>query len=51
MACLLFGTKQLPEPIMTYCQLDLREESFVKFKSNYNNFHTTKQNTSENVVC
>ena len=30
MVCRLFGAKQLPEPMLTYCQLDHWEETFVQ---------------------
>ena len=33
MACRLFGTKPLPEPMLVYCQLDSREEISGRFKS------------------
>ena len=31
MACHLFGAKPLPEPTLTYCQLDPWEQTSVKF--------------------
>ena len=31
MACRLFGAKPLPEPMLTYCQLDSYEQTSVKF--------------------
>ena len=33
MVCHLFGIKPLPEPMMTYCQLDLQEQT-VKLQWN-----------------
>ena len=35
MACRLFGAKPLPEPMLTYCQLDPWEQTSVKFESKY----------------
>ena len=35
MACRLFGAKPLPEPMMTYCQLDPKEQTSVQFKWKY----------------
>ena len=31
MSCRLFGTKPLPEPMMTYCQWDTYKQTAVKF--------------------
>ena len=42
MACRLFGTKPLPEPMMAYCQLDSQEQISVKFKTEFSNFHSRK---------
>ena len=44
MACHLFGAKLLPEPILTYCQLDPKEkeQTSVKFKSKYKKFNPRK---------
>ena len=39
MACHLFGTKPLPEPMMAYRQLDLWEQYSVNFLSKLNYFH------------
>ena len=33
MACRLFGAKPLPEPMLTFCQLDPQEQTSVKFES------------------
>ena len=33
MACRLFGAKPLPEPMLTCCQLDHKEQTSVKFES------------------
>ena len=35
-------TKLLPEPIITYWQLDAQEYNSVKFKLKYNKFHSRK---------
>ena len=35
MACRLFGTKPLPEPMLAYCQLDSWEQVSVKFESKF----------------
>ena len=42
MACRLFGTKPLPEPMLTYCQLDSWEQISVKFESEFCHFHSRK---------
>ena len=49
MACRLFGTKPLPEPMLTYCQLDPEEQIAVKFYQNTKLF--IEKNAFENVVC
>ena len=41
-ACRLFGAKPLPEPMLPYCQLDLWEQTSVKFESKYKPFHSWK---------
>ena len=33
MACRLFDAKPLPEPILTYCQFDLKEQASVQLES------------------
>ena len=38
----MFSTNILPEPIMTYCQLDLSERTSVKFESKFKHFHRGK---------
>ena len=38
MACRLFGAKPLPEPMLTFCQLDPLEQTSVKFESKYEIF-------------
>ena len=43
MACRLFSAKSLPEPMPTCCQLNLYEQSTVKFESKY------KKNSFKNV--
>ena len=40
MACPLFGVKPLPEPMLTYCQLDPKEQTSVKFESKYKIFRS-----------
>ena len=42
MACSLFNTKQLPEQILAYYQLDLREQISLKFHLNFEDFHSWK---------
>ena len=42
MACHLFGAKPLPEPMLTYCQLDPWELTSAKFESKYKSFHSGK---------
>ena len=42
MACRLFGTKPLPEPMLTYSQLDSWEYISVKFESQFYHFHSRK---------
>ena len=42
MASCLFGAKPLPEPLLTYWLLDPYEQTSVKFKSKYKNFHSRK---------
>ena len=38
MACHLYDAKPLPEPMMTYCQVDPLEQTSVKFESKYKIF-------------
>ena len=42
MACRLFDTKPLPEPILAYCQLDSWEQISLKFEFEFYSFHTRK---------
>ena len=42
MACRLFGTKLLPKPMQTYCQLDPQEQTSVKLEPKYEVFHSWK---------
>ena len=42
MACRLFGTKPLPKPMLTYCQLDPQEQTSFKFQSVFKHFHSGK---------
>ena len=48
-ACRLFGAKPLPEPMLTYCQIDSWEQILVKFKWEFYHFHSRK--CIWNVVC
>ena len=41
-ACRLFGAKPLPEPMLTYSQLDSLEQILVKFESEFCHFHSRK---------
>ena len=41
-ACRLFGTKPLPKPVLTYCQLDSWKRISVKFESEFYHFHSRK---------
>ena len=49
MACHLLGAKPLPEPMVSYCQLDFWE--YIKWNSNQNSIMLTQENAFENVVC
>ena len=42
MACRLFGTKLLPEPMLAYCQFDFWEQISVKMESEFYHFHCRK---------
>ena len=42
MACRLFGTKPLPEPVLFYCQLESWQQVSVKFESKFYHFHSRK---------
>ena len=42
MACHLLGTKPLPEPMLSYCQLDSWEQISVKYESELYHFHWRK---------
>ena len=42
MACRLFSTKPISEPMLAYCQLDPWEQSSVKFLSKFKYFHSRK---------
>ena len=42
MACRLFSTKPLPEPMLAFCLLDPYEQTSVKFESKYKNFLSWK---------
>ena len=48
MACYLFGTKPLSEPMLPYCQLDRKEHILVKFYVKFTSFYSRK--CIENVV-
>ena len=41
-ACCLFSTMPLSEPMLEYCQLDSCEQTSVKFKTKYETFHWWK---------
>ena len=50
--CLLVGAKPLPEPLLTYCEWDPREQTWVKLESKYIKFRLTKciwKNRLQNV--
>ena len=49
MAGHLFGAKPLPEPMLTYCQMDPKEQTSEKFESKYKTFPSWKP--FEDVVC
>ena len=49
MACRLFGAKPLPEPMLTYCQLDHWERLPMEFESKYKFF--IHENAFKAVVC
>ena len=42
MVCCLFDALPLPEPTLTYCQLDPWEQTSVKFEPKYKPFHSWK---------
>ena len=42
MACHLFSTKPLPEPMLAYCQLNSWKQISVKFESEFCHFHSRK---------
>ena len=42
MACCLFGTKPLSEPMLAFCELDPWEQTSVKFSMKFKNFHSRK---------
>ena len=42
MACSLFSTKPLPEPVVTYCQLDPQEHISMKYNLKFKHFHSWK---------
>ena len=50
MACCLFVTKPLPEPMLTYCQLDPLEQ-IKQLNSNQNTKPFIHKNVFEDVVC
>ena len=45
----LCGTNLLPEPMLTYCQLDAKEQTSIEFLLKHNNFHSKK--CVKNVAC
>ena len=40
MACRLFEAKPLPEPMLTYCELDILGQITLKFETNYDRSHS-----------
>ena len=48
MACHLFGTKPLSEPMMTYCQLDPKENISMNYYLKFKVF--IQQNAFENII-
>ena len=42
MACHLYNTEPLSEPMLPYCQLDPKEHILVKFHLKFNSFHSRK---------
>ena len=42
MACRLYGTKPLSEPMTQYCSLDPSEQYSVKYQSEYKTFYSQK---------
>ena len=42
MACRLFGAKPLPQPVLTYQQLDPYEPISLKFKSQFKHYYSRK---------
>ena len=40
--CCLFSAKTLPESVLTYCQFNPQQQTSVKFKLEYQNYHSTK---------
>ena len=49
MACRLFGTKLLSEPMMTHCcQLNPKEQISIKY---YNSKVFIQENAFENIIC
>ena len=52
MASHLFDAKLLSEPMMTYCHLEVKQQTSVKFESKDNNLKFLIQETEfENVIC
>ena len=49
MACHLFCTKPISEPMLAYCQLDPWEQFSVKFLSKFRHFRSRK--AVENIIC
>ena len=47
MACRLFGAKPLSKPMLGYCQLDPKEQTWMKFDTKF----FIHENASENIVC
>ena len=49
MSCRLFGAKPSPGPMLTYCQLDSREQILMKFEPEL--IILIQENAIENIVC
>ena len=50
MACLLFGARPLPDPVLIYCQLDPQEQTSVNIRIKMHTFFINEK-AFENVVC
>ena len=50
-ACRLFDTKPLPEPMLAYYQLDSYEQFFMNNFSNHNTKFLIHESAFKNTVC